>query len=344
MPTNMFSLGSAFSDMSTSPVFAWEGFGKYFSPNANQYRQFVKKGGEQQDLYNQFRDAYLANSGQAQDNANIYRDYAAGLFENQPNQFNDYRQVGDYLYGKFDDFRNTAAASGMRDMNSRLAGLGIRPGSTGYDRLLNANRITNNLAPAFNNTTNAIGRDYNALANNDWRQTMIRLGLANDDALTGYSDAVAYRPMDVANERMRQFAGNNQIYGGLMDNFMKNIAGYETKETSDWAKGIGVVDNLLNGAVDLYAGGMGGGMMGGMMGGMGGGQVGSGANVNPYQMQVMPQNGYATNPGAGQPIPAAQNQAWLNQFYGSQGVPQNTSYNGGYLGDVVVNPYLQGIA
>lgn len=337
MATNMFSLGQAFSDMETSPVYAWKDFERYFYPSANQFRRFTRRGGEQDQLYNQFKENYLANSGQAQANADIYRNYAQGLFENQPNQFNDYRQVGDYLYGKFDEFRDTSAASGMRDMNSRLAAQGIRPGSTGYDRLLNANRITNNLAPAFANTTNAIGRDYNALAGNDLRQTMLRLGLAQDDALTGYSDNVAYRPLDVAGARMGLLAGNNQLYGDLVNNYMRNIAGYETKETSDWAKGIGVVDNLLNGAVDLYMSAYGGGMMGG-------GQAGSGQQINPYTAQLMPQGGYPTNTGVGQPIPAAQNQAWMREFYGGQ--PPLNSYQQpgiGYLGDVNVNPYLAGV-
>lgn len=334
MATNMFSLGQAFSKPETKPVFAFEDFARYWGPNANQFRQFTRRGGEQDQLYNQFKENYLANSGQAQQNADIYRNYAAGLFQNQPNQFADYQRVGDYLYGKFDDFRNTSAASGMRDMNSQLAARGIAPGSSGYDRLLNANRITNNLAPAFANTTNAIGRDYGQLANNDLRQTMLRLGLAQDDALTGYSDQVAYRPLDVAGARMGLLQGNNQLYGQLMDNFMKNVAGYETHETSDWAKGIGVVDNLLNGAVDLYTSYAGMGGLGGA-----GGQVGSGANPNPYTSQLMPQNGYPVNPGAGQAMTPAQNQAWMNQFYGQQ---SPGGYNGGYLGDVNVNPYLAG--
>ena len=335
---DMFKAGQAFSQMETSPVFAFDDFAKYWGPTANNFRRFVKKGGEQDQLYDMFKTNYLANSGKAQENADVYADYARGLFANQPNQFNDYKQVGDYLYGKFNEFTDTSARAGMRDMNSRLASLGIRPGSTGYDRLLNANRITSNLAPVFANTTNAIGRDYGTLANNDWRQTMLRLGLANDDVLTGYSDNVAYRPIDVANTRMGMMGANNQLYGGIMDNFMKNIAGYETKETSDWAKGIGVVDGLLNGVVDLYAGSMGGGMMGGMGGGSGG--VGSDANVNPYMAQLMPQNGYPTNPGTGQ-MPPAKNQAWMREFGGANMYPQGVAPSG-YLGDVNINPYLAG--
>lgn len=336
--TNMFSLGQAFSDMQTSPVFAYKDFAKYWGPTANQFRDFAKRGGEMDNLYNQFKTDYLANADQARANAQIYSDYAKGLFANQPNQFNDYKQVGDYLYGKFNDFTNTSVNAGMRDMNTRLAGLGIRPGSTGYDRLLNANRITNNLAPVFANTTNAIGRDYSSMANNSLRDTMLRLGLANEDALTGYLDNVAYRPMDVANTRLGLLNENNRLYGGLMDNFMKNVAGYETKETSDWAKGIGVVDNLLNGAVDMYMQAYGGGLMGG------GGGAGSGANVNPYLMQMMPQGGYPTTGNTTGTMPNAQNQAWLREFYGGQ-VPGANSYQQpgvGYLGDVNVNPYLAG--
>jgi hypothetical protein len=100
-----------------------------------------------------------------------------------------------------------------------------------------------------------------------------------------------------------------------------------------------VVDNLLNGAVDMYMSAYGGGMMGG-------GQAGSGQQVNPYTTQMMPQGGYPTTGnmnGAG--IPAAQNQQWMNEFYGRPPVNQYQApggYNGGYLGDVNVNPYLTG--
>lgn len=337
MATNMFSLGQAFSDKETSPIFAYEDFARYWAPMAGNFRRFIKKGGEQDQLYDMFKADYLGNQDSARENAGIYADYAKGLFKNPTNQFADYQQVGDYLYGKFNEFRDTSAASGMRDMNIQLARQGIRPGSTGYDRLLNANRITNNLAPAFANTTNAIGRDYGLLANNNMRDTMLRLGLANNDAITGYYDNVAYRPIDVAGTRMGMMGANNSIYSGLMDNFMKNIAGYETKETSDWAKGFGVVDNLLNGAVDLYMSAYGGGMMGG-------GQAGSGAQVNPYSTQMMPQGGYPTTPG-GAPMTSAQDAQWLREFYGgSYPSTQDPRLQGGYLGDVNVNPYLAGLS
>lgn len=340
MATNMFSLGEAFSKPVTSPVFNWKDFVPYFYPGARNYRNFIKPGGEQSQLYDQFKTDYLAGTDDARANAKVYQDYAKGLFSNQPDQFANYQQVGDYLYGKFDDFRDTSAASGMRDMNSQLARLGIRPGSTGYDRLLNANRITNNLAPAFANTTNAIGRDYGQLSNNDWRETMLRLGMAQDDSLSGYMDNVYARPLDVANVRSGQLAGNNQLYQDLVNAFKTNVAGFETKETSDVAKGIGVVDNLLNGVVDLYMSAYGGGM-GGMGGG--GGQAGSGKSANPYLAQLfgnnqqMPAGGYPSNPGTSTSMPPNQGNAWLNEFYGGQDIGSNP-----YLGDVNINPYTLG--
>lgn len=336
----MFSLGSAFSQPETSPVHYWQNFGKFFYPGAKSYRDFVQN--EQPDLYNQFKTDYLGNRDEALSNARIYQDYAKNLFANQPDPFQNYQQVGDYLYGKLGDFSQSLQGAGLRDMNTRLAALGIRPGSTGYDRLLNATRITNNLAPAFANTTNAIGRDYSTLANNAFRDTALRLGMAEGDVLNRYMDEVFARPLNVSDARTAQLGNNNQLYNQLVNSFRSNVGGFQTEETSDLAKGIGVVDNLLNGIVDLYMSAYGGGMLGG--GGVGGGgglsSIGSmfgggqnmsggpgGANINPYsfsQVTGMPTGAYI--PGGNQMSPS-QNQNWLNEFYG-----------GGqrYMGDVNV--------
>lgn len=323
---------SVFSDPQTNPVFSWKGFAPYFAPAAASYRQFIRRGGEQDQLYNQYKDAYLGGSDEAAANARVYQDYARGLFSNQPNQMGNYRDVGDYLYGKFDDFRNTTAASGNRDMNSRLALLGIRPGSTGYDRLLNANRITNNLAPAFANTTNAIGRDYNAINSNSFQDTMLRLGLANNDALGGYMDRVYERPLDVANTRWGQIGNNIGGFNALSNAFNSNVAGYQTREGSDVAKYLRPLDEN----VSSYSGGS--------YGGGGGGSTGPQTsqqftrpqmnNQNPYMNQMgqnpyqMPQGGYPQYGNTGGYMPPAQNQAWMNEFNGG-GVPA-------YQGDVNV--------
>lgn len=331
----MFSLGQAFSDMETSPVNYWENWSRYFSPTANQFRTFSR--GDQRDLYEQFKTDYLAGSGQARENAQLGQDYLKGLLTSgNPNQFANYQQVGDYLYGKLDSFSNSLKDSGLRDMNARLAGLGIRPGSTGYDRLLNANRITNNLAPAFANTTNAIGNDYNRLAQNDFAQTALRTGLVNNDSLNAAMDRVYARPLNVANARMDQFGQNNKLLMDMMNFHRGNTAGFETKETSDWAKGIGVVDNLLNGVVDLYMSAYGGGMMGG-------GQAGSGANPNPYSNTTM------TTPGAGGGTSGGGSMQGIMQLIqslmGSQNggaAPRNV--NSSPLGDWNYNPSLAGMA
>jgi hypothetical protein len=303
----MFSLGQAFSDMETSPVNYWEDFGRFFYPNARNYRNFSKPGGEQEQLYQQYRDAILGSQGQANENARIGQDYLRGLLQNQPDQFQRYSQIGDYLYGKLDSFSNSLKDSGLRDMNSRLAGLGIRPGSTGYDRLLNATRITNNLAPAFANTTNAIGNDYARLAGQDFNNTLLRTNLVQGDALNRAMDQAFARPLTVADVRFNQLSNNNRLFTDMVNAMRANTAGFETKETSDWAKGIGVVDNLLNGIVDLYMSAYGGGMMGG-------GQVGSGANANPYSNTML---NTGSGVGAGQSGGAGGFSGWLQGIMGN---------------------------
>lgn len=320
---SMYTGAEAFSEPKTSPIFNWDQYARYFYPAANQYRAFARVGGEADQLYNQYKTDYLGGSGQAADNARVYQDYARGLFANQPNQFQNYSQVGDYLYGKFNDFRDTSAASGLRDMNSRLASLGIRPGSTGYDRLLNANRITANLAPAFANTTNAIGRDYNALAGNDFRQTMLRLGLADQDVLGGYMDRVYERPLDVAGTRLGLINSMSGAYGNLVNNFNRNIAGYKTEETNDIARFGRPFDNWMNAAYSSYGGNPGQST--------GQPQQPMLNSSNPY---TIPQGGYPVQGNTAGVMDAAQNQAWMNQFNGVQSNP--------YIGDVNVNPYLAG--
>lgn len=213
-----------------------ENWGQFFYPSANAYKRFTSRGGEQEDLYNQYRDAYLGGSGDAAKNAAIYQTYAKNLFANQPNQFAQYQDVGNYLFGNLDKFRDTTSAAGNRDMNSRLALLGIKPGSTSYDRLLNANRITSNLMPAYQSTVGAIAPGYNSINANSMNDTLLRLGLANDDALNQYMDRIYERPLDVAGVRGGQIAGNINQFGNLIDQYNKNIAGYKTEETSDLAK------------------------------------------------------------------------------------------------------------
>lgn len=332
MATNMFSLGSAFSKMETNPVNYWEDWSRYFSPNANQFRTFVK--GDQRDLFNQFSKDYLAGSGQAKENAQLGQDYLRGLLTNQPDQFKNYTDIGNYLYGKLDDFSSSLKDSGLRDMNARLAGLGIRPGSTGYDRLLNATRITNNLAPAFANTTNAIGNDYSRLAGQDFVNTLLRTNLVNTDALNAALDRVYARPLNVANARMGQFQQNQDLLGNMANFHKINTAGFETKETSDLAKGLGVVDNLLNGVVDLYMSAYGGGMMGG-------GQVGSGNNANPYSFTSM------STPGAGGGTTGGGSMGNIMQylkslFGGSGAAPANVQSSP--LGDWNYNPQIGAMA
>lgn len=245
---SMYSGADNLSSPEYNPVFNWKGFERYFYPIAQNFRAFTRRGGEQSDLYNQFKTDYLAGSEDAKANAKIYQDYAKGLFSSQPNQFDRYKQTGDYLYGAFDRFAENSANAGNRAMNERAAALGYGgQGANSYLAKINADRITNNLAPAFSNTTNAIGRDYQYQANNDMNQTMLRLGLAQSDALTGYADRVAARPLEVAGVREDQLGWQQAQYGNLVNNFNSNIAGWKVDERNDWVKYGRIFDSYMNG-------------------------------------------------------------------------------------------------
>lgn len=308
----------AFSDPKTSPVYNWKQYERYFYPAANAYRNFTKVGGEQDQLYNQYKNAYLSPDAQAQAaaNAKIYQDYAKGLFANQPNQFSNYQQVGDYLYGKLDQFALNTANAGNRAMNDRAAALGLGgQGTNSYLAKINADRITNNLAPVFANTTNAIGRDYGAINQNQLADIGLRLGMAQGDVLGNYANNVYERPLDVAYTRAGQIANNTRNYNDLANAFKTNIAGYETKETNDIAR--------FGRPFDTWA--------------------------SSYSMYGNGQNQPSTNPYQGfQPsnyMNQAQDNRWLSEYYGTAGNPylgQVSPYAGGGLNNYPLNANTSG--
>ena len=251
---SMYSGADNLSNPEYNPVYGWKGFENYFYPMAEHYRRYATNG--QNKLYKQFKDAYLGGSEDAAANAKIYQDYAKNLFANQPDQFESYKQTGDYLYGQFDKFAQNSANAGNRAMNERAAALGYGgQGANSYLAKINADRITSNLAPAFSNTTNAIAPGYQAQSNNNYRETMTRLGLADSDALNGYMDRVYARPLDVAAVRENQLNWLGQGYGNLVDNYTKNIAGWKVDERNDWVKYGRIFDSYMNGMYEGKGGG-----------------------------------------------------------------------------------------
>lgn len=319
------NIASAFSKPKTSPVFGWDQYERFFYPSANQYRNFARVGGEGDQLYNQYKESYLGGTTQAAENADIYRNYVKGLFENQPNQIDGYKQTGDYLYGQLDDFLNKNQMAGYRSMNDMKARLGLGIGSSGFSDKINADRITNNSVPAFMNTTNAIGRDYQNIAGNDMRQTLLRLGLASDDAMGGYADRVYERPLDVAGNRMGMINSISDAYSKLANNFGGNIAGWKTEETNNIARYAQPLDDFVNGGAQIYSGMYGGG---GSFGNQGIQQpmMNQAQQYNPYLQQMyntpqaMPQGGYPAYNGTNQyTMPPAQYNQFMNESYGTPG-------------------------
>lgn len=251
----MYSGSDAFSHPVTRPVLGMRDYAAYYYPMANNQNRFFNGRGGATNLYKQFRDNYNGNNEAAGENAKIYSDYAKGLFANQPNQFENYKNTGDYLYGLFDKYRDASATAGIKSMNERLAQQGIRPGSSSYDRLLNATRITSGLNPAYQTTIGAIAPGYQAQSNNNFRDTMLRLNLADNDALTGYIDRVAARPLDIYQTKVGMLNDASNSYSNLINNYNKNIQGWQTTEGSDIARYGKVFDNWMNSVYSGYGGG-----------------------------------------------------------------------------------------
>jgi hypothetical protein len=309
----MYSGSDAFSQPKTRPVMGFRGYERYFYPAAEAGRRFYKPGGEASDLYNQFKENYLGGSADAAANAKIYQDYAKNLFASQPNQFENYKNTGDYLYGAFDRFAQNSANAGNRAMNERAAALGYGgQGANSYLAKINADRITSNLAPAFANTTNAIAPGYQSQANNDFRETMLRLGLAQNDALTGYNDRVAARPLDVYGVRTGMLGDQWGNYNNMLDSFNKNIQGFSTVEGNNIAKFGKVWDNWWNSVYSSY-----------------GGQGSGPSQLNQPQLRNTGSAYGGGAPAQNYQIPAS---AW------------NMGSSSPYLGDVNVNPNLAGAA
>lgn len=314
---SMYSGAEAFSRPKTRPVLGMRDYQRYFYPMANNQNRFFNGRGGANKLYNQFKDAYFANNDEAAANAQIYSDYAKNLFANQPNQFQDYQQTGDYLYGQFDKFAQNSANAGNRAMNERAAALGYGgQGANSYLAKINADRITSNLAPAFANTTNAIAPGYQAQANNNFRETMLRLNLADNDALTGYIDRVAARPLDVYGVKAGMLGDASRSYGDLINNFNRNIQGWQTTEGNDIARFGRPFDNWMNSVYSSYGGG--------------GGQPGA-----PAQPNMLNRSAYNGGNTGQYQIPAS---AWT----------MGGGYNGGggspYLGDVNVGANIGAMA
>jgi hypothetical protein len=182
------------------------------------------------------------------------------------------RSSGDYLFNNLDKYLKTGMDAGNAALKSNLAAAGYGDrGPGGYAALLNANRITGNLLPAFSNIvsnltplTNQQGRDY-------FQNIAIQPALMQGQNAS--LEATPYRNLVPAGVQQDLLRGNRQTIDDLVKSQLNNWVFYNKPNAwttaGNVASGIygGLFDamDVLNKAGSTYGNLMGSGL-GGQMG------------------------------------------------------------------------------
>lgn len=272
------------------------------------------------------------------------------------------RSSGDYLFGNLDKYLNRGLQAGTAGMNQALAagGYGDRaPG--GYSALLNANRITSNLLPAFNNIVSNL-TPLSLQQNSDYFRNLSQL----PGWMQGQTDALQatpFRALVPSQIQQSQLLGNLSNLNNLTQGEMANS--YFYNQPNGFQKIGNVFSGLyggLNDAIDTVS--KAASTYGNLMGSGLGGQMGIGENAGqPEAPTSRPQStglGAVEMPGQGTgenyPLPSSSipagyypqpqgyyPQAQSNSIYGPMGIGGYSQYNpgsqvGAYLNQ---NPYAQ---
>lgn len=217
------------------------------------------------------------------------------------------RTSGDYLFGNLDKYLNTGLQAGNAALKANLAasGYGDR-GPGGYSALLNANRITGNLLPAFNNVVSNL-TPLTMSQNSDYFRNIAQIpGLiqGQTDAL----QATPFRALVPSQIQNQQLQGNLANLNNLTQGQLANWAFYN--KPNAWTTAGNVASGIYGGIFDAadaankvasaYGNVMTSGL-GGMGGGMGGAEAPTSYPQSTGLGSVQPQ-GFGT--GEGYPLPS----------------------------------------
>jgi hypothetical protein len=196
---------------------------------------------------------------------------------------------GNYLFGNLDKYLNTGLQAGTDAMKRNLAAAGYGDrGPSSYGDILNANRITSNLLPAFSNIVSNL-TPLSAQQNADYfRNVYLQPGLMQGQ--TEALQATPYRALVPSQIQGQQFAGNLTNLGNLTQGQLNNWMFYQKQ--NPWTTAGNVASGVYGGIFDAadaankvssaYSN-----MMTGGLGGMGGGgqtpNLGGGSNLNTGQ-------------------------------------------------------------
>lgn len=255
-----------------------------------KYKNFFNTKGLK-DIIGKYTSAFEANAPEAAENAAYYKTAGKAIFEDPSSFLGDYESIRGGNLDALGGVYKNVLDYGLAGIKGRLAAGGYgNQGPSSYDRILNSQMTTSNIAPVLQTIFGNLGRDAGASYGSKMANNQNKLQLMANDFLTKYADNNAGRTL-TPYLTQTSLAGNN-IGGlnGIIDAIKNGVAGYQlekglTSRLNDFDEGH---LNTMNNALEIYGkvAGMG---MGGMGGGMGGAGAAAGA-ANPSGM-MMPSGG-----------------------------------------------------
>ncbi len=327
-------------------------FGDYSSLLGNQKTGLA-------DFSSQYKALTPQVAGLGQEDVGTYTQLLKNATARDP--LADMRSIGDYGFGKLNEFGQNLAQYGTREDNLRKAAAGLGNRSPGtYDNLLATNRITGNLLPAFNNIISTIGPNFSR-ASQDYFQNLQAIPGLMQGRYNALDQAPfrALLPSQLEAANLQQNIGNlGNLTQGQLNNWSFYVKPNALQTAGNVLSGIygGIFDaadaaNKVSSAYsNVMTSGLGG--MGGGMGGMGGQQPdlsgGSGLSTGQFAGESVG-NPQATTAFVANPYQPAYSQYGIGYAqppiqYGAGGLsaingPMAPPYNYGV--SYAQNPYSQ---
>jgi hypothetical protein len=237
---------------------------------------------------------------------------------------------GNYLFGNLDKYLKTGLNAGTSAMNQSLAAAGYGDrGPGGYSALLNANRITGNLLPAFNNVVSNL-TPLSMSQNTDYFRNLAQLP-GWMQAQNASLEATPFRNLVPAGVQQDLLRGNIGTVNDLVKNQLANWAFYQ--KPNAWTTAGNVASGVYGGLFDAMdvankAASTYGNLMGSGLGGMGGGMGGAEAPSSyPPSTGLGVSQWPGQGTGEGYPLGVTQISPQIGGQYGPLGIGGYSQYN-----------------
>lgn len=229
-------------------------------------------------------------------------DYLGNVIDRNVDGAANYKDLLGFNLGQLNNQQNVLDQAGSRNDNLALAALGLggNAGGGSYGSLARTNRISANTVPILNTIFANTGQTAQSIADQNYRDTLMKLGLLN--TRSAMVDQPANRLLAPAGVRNQMLGNDTGLLNGIVNAMKNNVLGVAENKSglARWAAAGQDLGKGLDNALDLYLSMYSGGMMGGgggngggigsMLGGMGGGAGaggGQGGGINIQQLMAM---------------------------------------------------------